>query len=224
MFRNRFEAGSQLAELLEDYAQKETCLLAIPRGGIEIGHPIALRLKKPLDVIIPRKIPCPDNPELALGAVTIDGGIEINQPLVAELGLTVSDIEKLINPVQAEIQRRLAVYRGNKPGPGLQGKNVILIDDGLATGYTMMAGIRSARRQSPDRIIVAVPVSPASTYERVREAADELVVLHLARDRFFTVSGFYQNFRDLRDEELTQLLEQCNQGPSEGLGASSGKP
>jgi len=219
MFKNRFEAGSQLAELLEDYARKETCLLAIPRGGIQIGHPIAQHLKKPLDVIIPRKIPCPDNPELALGAVTIDGEIDINQQLVAELGLTLGDIERLTSPVQAEIRRRLAVYRGNKPSPDLRGKNVILIDDGLATGYTMMAGIKSVRRESPERVVVAVPVSPASTYERVHESVDELVVLHLGPDRFFAVSSFYENFRDLSDEQLVQLLEQCNRVSSEGLGA-----
>jgi putative phosphoribosyl transferase len=223
MFRNRSEAGCQLAELLEDYVGKESCLLAIPRGGIEIGHPIALHLKKALDVIIPRKIPCPDNPELAIGAVTIDGGMEINQQLVGELGLTAGDVEKLISPIQVEIKRRLAVYRGNKPGPSLHGKNVILIDDGLATGYTMMAGIKSVRRESPERVIVAVPVSPASTYEQVRESADELVVLHLAWERFFSVSGFYENFQDLRDEQLVRLLEQCNRGFSEGLGANNGE-
>ena len=129
------------------------------------------------------------------------------------------DVQKLITPIQVEIKRRLAVYRGNKPGPGLHGKNVILIDDGLATGYTMMAGIKSVRRESPERVVVAVPVSPASTYERVHESVDELVVLHLGPDRFFAVSSFYENFRDLSDEQLVQLLEQCNRVSSEGLGA-----
>jgi putative phosphoribosyl transferase len=211
MFKNRHEAGSKLAELLEAYSTQEARLLAIPRGGIEVGYPIALRLKELLDVIIPRKIPSPDNPELAIGAVTLDGSIEVNQELVEDLGLTPSDVKELVRPVQFEIERRLAAYRGSKPAPTLRGKNVILIDDGLATGYTMMAAIKSVRLESPERVIVAVPVSPKSTYERLKELADELVVIHLAHDGLFAVSAFYDDFRDLRDEELIRLLKNsCN--------------
>jgi putative phosphoribosyl transferase len=211
MFKNRHEAGSKLAELLEAYSTQEARLLAIPRGGIEVGYPIALRLKELLDVIIPRKIPSPDNPELAIGAVTLDGSIEVNQELVEDLGLTPRDLEELVRPVQFEIERRLAAYRGSKPAPTLRGKNIILIDDGLATGYTMMAAIKSVRLESPERVIVAVPVSPKSTYERLKELADELVVIHLAHDGLFAVSAFYDDFRDLRDEELIRLLKNsCN--------------
>ena len=211
MFKNRHEAGSKLAELLEAYSTQEARLLAIPRGGIEVGYPIALRLKELLDVIIPRKIPSPDNPELAIGAVTLDGSIEVNQELVEDLGLTPSDVKELVRPVQFEIERRLAAYRGSKPAPTLRGKNVILIDDGLATGYTMMAAIKSVRLESPERVVVAVPVSPKSTYERLKELADELVVIHLAHDGLFAVSAFYDDFRDLRDEELIRLLKNsCN--------------
>lgn len=211
MFKNRHEAGSKLAELLEAYSTQEARLLAIPRGGIEVGYPIALRLKELLDVIIPRKIPSPDNPELAIGAVTLDGSIEVNQELVEDLGLTPSDVKELVRPVQFEIERRLAAYRGSKPAPTLRGKNIILIDDGLATGYTMMAAIKSVRLESPERVVVAVPVSPKSTYERLKELADELVVIHLAHDGLFAVSAFYDDFRDLRDEELVRLLKNsCN--------------
>jgi putative phosphoribosyl transferase len=215
MFKNRFDAGSQLSELLKKFLGTKSCLLAIPRGGIEVGYPIALSLKRPLDVIIPRKIPSPDNPELAIGAVTIDGGIEINQVLVEDLGLAEDDVKECILRVQLEIKRRLALYRGNKPSLDLQGQNVILIDDGLATGYTMMAGIKSVRRESPSQIIVAVPVSPRSTYERVRELVDELVVCHLAQDHFFAVSAFYENFQDLSDEELVHLLHETESGSPE---------
>ena len=211
MFKNRHEAGSKLAELLEAYSTPEARLLAIPRGGIEVGYPIALRLKELLDVIIPRKIPSPDNPELAIGAVTLDGSIEVNQELVEDLGLTPSDVKELVRPVQFEIERRLAAYRGSKPAPTLRGKNIILIDDGLATGYTMTAAIKSVRLESPERVVVAVPVSPKSTYERLKELADELVVIHLADDGLFAVSAFYDDFRDLRDEELVRLLKNsCN--------------
>jgi putative phosphoribosyl transferase len=211
MFKNRLEAGVKLAELLQPYSTLETRLLAIPRGGIEVGYPIALRLKEPLDVIIPRKIPSPDNPELAIGAVTLDGSIELNQELIEDLGLTPTDAKELVRPVQSEIERRLAAYRGSKPDPVLGGKNVILIDDGLATGYTMMAAIKSVRRESPERVVVAVPVSPNSTYERLKGLADELRVVHLAPDGPFAVSAFYEDFRDLRDDELVRLLkDSCN--------------
>jgi putative phosphoribosyl transferase len=211
MFKNRLEAGAKLAELLQLYQAQESCLLAIPRGGIEIGYPIALRLKAPLDVIIPRKISSPDNPELAIGAVTLDGSIELNQELVEDLGLTPTDVNELVRPVQLEIERRLAAYRGNKPDPVLRGKNVILIDDGLATGYTMTAAMTSVRRESPERLIVAVSVSPKSTYERLKGLADELTVLHLAPDGLFAVSAFYEDFRDLPEDELVRLLKDSGQ-------------
>jgi putative phosphoribosyl transferase len=207
MFRNRLEAGFKLAELLQSYSTQAARPLAIPRGGIEVGYPIALRLKEPLDVIIPRKIPSPDNPELAIGAVTLDGSIELDQELIENLGLTPTDVKELVRPVQFEIERRLAAYRGSRPEPALRGKNVILIDDGLATGYTMMAAIKSVRRESPERVIVAVPVSPKSTYERLKGLADELTVVHLAPNGQFAVSAFYEDFRDLRDDELVRLLK-----------------
>lgn len=205
MFHDRFKAGSLLAEALGSRAS-DACLLAIPRGGIEVGQAVALSLKLPLDVIIPRKIVSPENPELALGAMTLDGGIEINNELVAQLGLTEADIDELVRPVKAEIDRRLRLYRGEQPSPQLEGREVVLIDDGLATGYTMMAAIKSVSRERPRHLVVAVPVSPASTCERLRSMVDELVVLHQSMESYFAVSTFYANFRDLPDEELVKLL------------------
>jgi len=205
MFRDRFEAGMLLAQALGSCAS-DACLLAIPRGGIEVGYAMALHLERPLDVIIPRKIVSPENPELAVGAMTLDGSIEINHELVARLGLRDSDIEELVLPVRAEIDRRLRLYRGEQPSPQLEGREVILIDDGLATGYTMMAAIKSVAREHPRRLIVAVPVSPGSTCEHLRSLVDELVVLHQAHQICFAVSAFYKNFRDLPDEELVKLL------------------
>jgi putative phosphoribosyl transferase len=205
MFHDRFEAGLLLAEALGSCAP-DACLLAIPRGGIEVGHAMSLRLNRPLDVIIPRKIVAPENPELAVGAMTLDGSIEINHELVAKLGLSESDIEELVQPVRAEIGRRLRLYRGEQSGPRLEGREVILIDDGLATGYTMMAAIKSVSREHPRRLVVAVPVSPISTCEHLRSLVDEVVVLHEADESCFAVSAFYNNFRDLPDEELVKLL------------------
>src|SRR5262245_10648800 len=205
MFHDRFEAGLLLAESFGTCAP-DACLLAIPRGGIEVGYAISLQLRRTLDVIIPRKIVSPENPELAVGAMTLDGGIELNDALIAKLGLSEADIEQLVRPVRAEIGRRLLLYRGEQPAPQLAGQEVILIDDGLATGYTMMAAIKSVSRERPRRVVVAVPVSPASTCEHLRSVVDKVIVLHQAHESCFAVSAFYKNFRDLTDEELVRLL------------------
>jgi putative phosphoribosyl transferase len=210
MFRDRFEAGTRLARRLEPSSTSETLLLAIPRGGIEVAHPIALYLKRPLDVVIPRKITFPDNPELAIGAVTFDGSVEINQPLVEKLNLTSADVEELVRPARLEIDRRFAVYRRDRLSPQLERKDVFLIDDGLATGYTMMAAVKSVRREKPRRLIVAVPVSPVSTAEHLESMVDQIVVLHLAQESFFAVGAFYDKFNDLSDAELVRLLEESN--------------
>jgi len=207
MFHDRFEAGVLLAEALGS-CSSDACLLAIPRGGIEVGHAMSRRLKLPLDIVIPRKIVSPENPELALGAMTLDGSIEVNHELVARLGLTESDIEELIGPVRSEIARRLRLYRGVQPNPRLEGREVILIDDGLATGYTMIAAIKSVSRERARRLVVAVPVSPASTCEHLRSMVDDVVVLHQAHEAWFAVSSFYRHFRDLPDEELVHLLHE----------------
>src|SRR5262245_3240892 len=205
MFHDRFEAGLLLAESFGTCAP-DACLLAIPRGGIEVGYAISLQLSRTLDVIIPRKIVSPENPELAVGAMTLDGGIELNDALIAKLGLSEADIQQLVHPVRAEIGRRLLLYRGERPAPQLAGREVILIDDGLATGYTMMAAIKSVSREHPRRLVVAVPVSPATTCGHLRSLVDEVVVLHQARESCFAVSAFYTNFRDLPDQELVKLL------------------
>jgi putative phosphoribosyl transferase len=205
MFHDRFEAGILLAEVLGNCAS-DACLLAIPRGGIEVGHAMSLQLNRPLDVVIPRKIVLPEDPELALGAMTLDGSIEMNRELVERLGLTESAIEELVRPVRAEISRRLRLYRGEQASPRLEGREVILVDDGLATGYTMMAAIKSVSRERPRRLVVAVPVSPASTCEHLRSMVDDVVVLHQAHESCFAVSAFYTNFRDLPDAELVKLL------------------
>ena len=209
-----------MATKLQQHAESETRLLAIPRGGIEVGNPIALSLQLPLDVIVSRKIPCPNNPELAIGAVTIDGDIELDKKLVAELGLSEADVQELIQEVEREIEHRLKLYGCGRARPQLRGKPVILIDDGLATGHTMIAGIKSVLEESPSRVIVAVPVSPQNTYERVRQLVDEMIVLHITHNLLFAVSAFYENFRDLHDDELVQLLEECNRRFPQSISAN----
>lgn len=221
VFEDRLDAGRRLAQKLVRYRGQDVVVLAIPRGGVPVGFAVAKELGAKLDVIIPRKIPIPDNPEAGFGAVTADGTVVLNEPLVAQLGLTRDTIERLVDEVRAEIVRRQQAYRGGRPPADLAGKTVILVDDGLASGYTMMAAIQSVRKQRPKAIIVAVPVSPADAAERIRPLVDDLVVLVVRRTWVFAVASFYRRWYDLTDEEVIDYLkraagEDATGGPTSG--------
>ena len=209
VFTDRLGAGRQLAEelLRRGYSGENTVVLAIPCGGVPVAYSVAKALRAPLDLIIPRKIPIPSNPEAGFGAVTADGTVILNQPLVAQLSLPPEEIAALAQRVLGEVQRRVQEYRGNRPPPELKGKTVILIDDGLASGFTMIAAVRAARRQEPTKVIVAVPVSPASSVRRVEPLVDELVCLIIRETRSFAVASFYQHFPDLTDDEVKTYLQ-----------------
>lgn len=209
VFTDRLGAGRQLAEelLRRGYSGENTVVLAIPCGGVPVAYSVAKALRAPLDLIIPRKIPIPSNPEAGFGAVTADGTVILNQPLVAQLSLPPEEIAALAQRVLGEVQRRVQEYRGNHPPPELKGKTVILIDDGLASGFTMIAAVRAARRQEPTKVIVAVPVSPASSVRRVEPLVDELVCLITRETRSFAVASFYQHFPDLTDDEVKTYLQ-----------------
>ena len=214
VFADRLDAGRQLAEeiLQRGYDGAETIVLAIPRGGVPVAYPVAKVLRASLDLIIPRKIPIPGNPEAGFGAVTADGTVILNQPLVAQLGLPPEKIAALAQQVLGEVRRRVEEYRGNRPPPGLRGKTAILIDDGLASGFTMIAAVRAARRQEPAKVVVAVPVSPASSVRQVEPLADELVCLIVRETRSFAVASFYQHFPDLTDAEVKAYLRAIEEG------------
>jgi len=209
LFETREDAGRRLAsEVSRDYGGAEAIVLAIPRGGVPVGLPIALALDAPLDVIIPRKIPIPWDPEAGFGAVTADGTIVLNEEIVPFLGLSPEEIERQARLVQAEIQRRTREYRGDRPPPAVEGKRVVLTDDGLATGYTMIAAIRSLRHSKPEHVIVAVPVASRSAVQRVAGEADDIVCLVVQESSPFAVASFYHYFPDLSDEEVKRYLRQ----------------
>jgi putative phosphoribosyl transferase len=208
VFADRLDAGQQLAEemLHRGYAEEDAVVLAIPRGGVAVAYPVAKALRVPLGLIIPRKIPIPGNPEAGFGAVTADGTVILNQPLVAQLGLPPEVIARLAQRVLGEVQRRLEEYGSHRSPPELKGKTAILIDDGLASGFTMIAAIRAAIRQEPAKVVVAVPVSPASSVRRVEPLVDELICLITRETRSFAVASFYQHFPDLSDDEVKAYL------------------
>lgn len=206
LFKDRMQAGEELAKLLEKYKGEDVIVLGIPRGGVPIGYPIAKALKAPLDVIIPRKLPVPWSPEVGFGAITSTGDIILNPEIADELRLSDKEIKKIAGMVYKEIQRRIKTYRGNKPQTSLREKTVIITDDGLATGYTMIAAIQSVRKQGSKKVIAAVPVSPRDAAEKVRKYADELVTIWEKPAYSFAVANFYDDFHDMKDEEVTSLL------------------
>ena len=214
IFKDRRDAGRMLAEHLMGY-RHNSIVLAIPRGGVPVGYEVSRRLGVPLDLIIPRKLPIPSDPEAGFGAVAPDGTVVLNERLVAYLGLSVKDIEAIVADVLKEVRRRIREYRGDKPLPDLKGKNAIIVDDGLASGYTMIAAVRAVRKERPRRVIVAVPCSPETSVERLEKEADEVICLRVQRYGPFAVASHYESFPDLSDEEVKGLLHTSLQQKNE---------
>ncbi|ACA60711.1 phosphoribosyltransferase [Candidatus Desulforudis audaxviator] len=206
MFRDRVDAGRRLAARLAEEDLSGGLVLGIPRGGVVVAAAVAAELALPLDIIVPRKIGAPRNPELAVGAVTQDGTVIYNDRLLQRLMLRADDLEGQVQQEIKEIERRMTLYRGSRVPPELAGRTVILIDDGIATGYTVLAALRSLRRAGPRRIILAVPVAPPETLERLKPEVDRIVCLE-APDDFYAVGQFYLHFDQNSDQEVIDLLQ-----------------
>jgi len=205
MFKDRRDAGTQLAERLKEYIGQENMLvLALPRGGVVTGVEIANRLKAPLDVLIVRKIGHPWQPELAVGAISETGCIVYNEDVVASTGVTKDYLRGEAARQREEIARRQQLYRGGQKLMGLRGKTVILVDDGVATGATMKAAVETLKRQQVG-IIVAVPVAPSYTAAELQRMVDVFVCLDIPED-FMSVGSYYEDFRQVTDADVTQLL------------------
>jgi len=205
-YKDRSQAGEILAAYLTEYRGRGAIVLGIPRGGVAVGVPIAEALDAELDVIVLRKIPIPWEPEAGFGAVTAEGDIILNEAMVRRLGLSQEQIERQAERVRAEVERRARAYRGDRPFPNLGGRPVIVVDDGLATGYTMIAALRSARLRGAEELICAAPVSPADSLEAVRPYADRVVCPLVTTSYPFAVASFYERFPDMSDDEVGELL------------------
>ena len=188
-------------------------VLGIARGGIPVGYSLAKSLGGILDVVTARKLPIPWNPEAGFGAVAPDGTIFLNRDMVRRLGLGEVEIGEVAREVLAEVRRREEVYRGKRPFPALEGREVILTDDGLATGYTMLAAIAMVRKRGPGFMAVAVPVSPEETARMIEPLVNLFLCLHRSRHYPFAVASFYRDFRDLTDEEVRGYLERFHDRP-----------
>lgn len=205
-FKNREEAGKRLAEKLLEWKEKNPVVLAIPRGGVVVAYEVAKALKAPLDLIIPRKIGAPGNPELAIGAVTEDGTLVLNEDLVAGLRIPEDYVETLREREMEEIRRRKKAYLGDIPPQSLRDKTVILVDDGIATGATARAAIKSVLRQKPLAVVVAAPVAPPETVRALEREVDRVVCL-VVFEPFFAIGQFYEDFSQVSDGEVIEFLK-----------------
>ena len=207
VYRDRIDAGEHLAFALKQFRTTNALVLAIPSGGVPVGLVVSSLLDLPFDLLIIRKIPIPGYTESGFGAVSLEGDMVLNEPLVRELGLSPEEIEVLAEPVQAELQARNRIFRENRPWPELTGKTVILVDDGLASGYTMLAAVRVVRRHKASLIVVAVPTASVSTIKLVAPQVDAIICPNIRSGYSFAVADAYRNWYDLDRTEVIKLLK-----------------
>jgi len=206
-FKDRHEAGIKLAEQLKKYKNnKDAIVLAIPRGGVEVGYEIAKFLNVKLDIIVTKKIGLPGDEEFAIGSVGPDKSVMINEETLKTYIVSQDYIKEKTKELGKEIVRRYKVYKGKYELQNLKNKIVIIIDDGIATGFTTKAAINSVKSQQPKKIILAVPVAPADFEKEIKKEVDEFICLH-STNLFFSISQFYDDFPQLDDEEVKDYLK-----------------
>ena len=208
IFSDRREAGERLAAELSHLAGEDVVILAIPRGGVVVADAVARALGAPLDVVIPRKVRAPGNPELGLGAVA--AGVRVlDERLISELRVPDDYLEREIADQEREIERRQEAYRAGRPPVEVRGRVAVVVDDGVATGGTAIAAARWARRQGASRVVLAVPVAPAQAVRALGREVDELVAA-ATPDPFYAVGQWYADFTQVGDDEVVALLSRSN--------------
>jgi putative phosphoribosyl transferase len=206
MFKDRRDAGRKLAEALQAYTgRNDVVVLALPRGGVPVAYEVARAIGAPLDIFLVRKLGTPGQPELAMGAIASGGIVVVNPDVVQMLRLPPEALEAATRAETVELERREKAYRGTRPHPSLEGRTVILVDDGLATGSSMRAAVRAVAAQKPGRTVVAVPVGAPSTCRELQREADEVVCL-AQPESFAAVGNWYEDFSQTSDEEVQALL------------------
>lgn len=206
-YKDRQEAGSVLAEKLLLHRQARPVVIAIPNGGVAVAIPIAKKLACPLHLMVVRKLQIPDNPEAGFGAVASDGTLLLNEPLVQRLDLSETIIARQKQRALKVMRARLVRYGPAAEFPQLKGMTTILVDDGLASGFTMEAAVTVVKRHRPKTVIVAVPTSSMSAYRRISSLVDHLLCPDVSRLPIFAVANAYRDWRDLEDEEIEDLLK-----------------
>ncbi|SFO60961.1 Predicted phosphoribosyltransferase [Pseudonocardia ammonioxydans] len=204
-FRNRTDAGRRLARLVHEHDLPDPVVLGLPRGGVPVAAEVASALRAPLEVFVARKLGAPGHPELGIGAIAEGGGLVVDRSAVEFLELTDDDVAALAAPQWQELERRVRLYRGERGLPDLAGRDVVVVDDGLATGVTAEAALRALREQRPRTLVLAVPACAASTVQRLRGEADE-VLCALTPPDFTAVGRWYEDFTQTSDAEVLELL------------------
>ncbi|HEX9582385.1 MAG TPA: phosphoribosyltransferase family protein [Gemmatimonadales bacterium] len=205
LFRDRQEAGRELATHLRRYQGSAPVVLGIPRGGVVVAAEVAHALDGELDVVIARKLGAPGAPELAIGAVTADGGQYLNHEIIKSLGVRPDWIEWVTSREMAEARRREGLFRGGRPSPALEGRTVIIVDDGLATGATVHAAVNAVRNRKPARVVVAAPVGAPEACTALWQVADDVVCPYVP-DPFGAIGRFYQHFDAVDEADVERLL------------------
>ncbi len=206
-FKDRSDAGRQLAAALASYKDQQPVILALPRGGVPVAAEVAAALKAPLDLILVRKIGVPFQPELAMGAV-VDGGAPIivrNEDVIRLAGIEEAEFKVICDSELAEIERRRQRYLGSRERVDVAGRTAIVIDDGVATGATTRAALRATRMRNPKKLILAVPVAPTESLAELRSDADEVICLE-DYEFFGAIGAYYADFNQVADEEVIELL------------------
>ena len=207
VFKNRFHAGEILSEIIRKNVKLEDAILfAIPAGGVPVAYEISKRLRLPIDLAVVRKIQIPWNPEAGFGAISWDGEIVLNEELVRLLGLSREEVQESIQRTKNIVLERFRMFRRGKSIPDLRGKIVIIVDDGIASGYTMLVALRSLKKRSPKKIIIAAPTASTNAIETLKEEADYIICPNIRGGATFAVADAYREWCDLTEEEVIELL------------------
>ncbi|MHA1278393.1 MAG: phosphoribosyltransferase [Candidatus Helarchaeota archaeon] len=215
VYRDRSHAGNLLADIIQKRFTEDIAILAIPNGGVPVALPIYKRFQQKdkntqFYLLIVRKLPIPFNTEAGFGAITLDGTVILNEPLVARIGLNEPQIQTQISLVMAQMKQRLKEYGLSKQKFEIKNKNVLLVDDGLASGFTMIAAIKSIQKFHLNKIVVAIPTAPQSSIDRITPLVDEIICPNIRNTRFYAVADAYQYWHDLEISEVHAMLQKAN--------------
>lgn len=206
IFKDRKDAGVKLAQKLKSYCDEDTVILGMPRGGVIVAAEIARILKLPMNIVVSRKIGAPNQPEYAIGAVASNDVVVLNEDVVASFGLTNEDLKRRIEKEKKELNRRINVYRGSREFPNINGRTVVVVDDGIATGLTAKATVRAIKKMKPKKIILAAAVCAHDSYLKLKEEVDEVVCVEIPAD-FYAVGMWYEDFSQTTDEEVIAAIK-----------------
>ncbi len=206
IFRDREHAGLKLAEMLKEYNNSDAIVLGVPAGGVPVAAPMALKLNLLLDVAVVSKITLPWNTEAGYGAVAFDGTCKLNEDLVSQMALTPEDIRKGKDKALKKVKRRFTSFRGDKPFPDLSNRPTILVDDGIASGFTMLVAVESLKKQDAERVIIAVPTAHLQALDRISPKVDRVYCANIRGGWGFAVADAYKNWYDVTEEEVMDIL------------------